>query len=479
MASTESVLKLKKMTADQVFDYLRDVKPYTEEHDDVAEQLEDYMAKNPLECAKKFPAIYEYDYEMQAVFFEGIEYAALAGKKIDFEPFIKHIEDEKFDAERLDFDDSMWPVIRIIGDGLKGNAIDSKLKDRICRQILRIARCKGVENAKGYPKSYCDSRIITINDAGGKSFDTLFQYVKWSNDGDIPKTVREILEDYANNRDLYTIARHAAIGARLPLLHRLDSEFTGRLIEKITKLKRYKIAFWDAFATYNAPNVAILKSMPEWYNEFLNGKIAKDLHNTRFYLSNVQHVTVGYLRGVDGYEAIFDEFVNTASAKMINLCCWSVFSVLEEKGAIEFKDKLRRLWKDKRFIGNADLGKWFSSSPLEKKESIDLMLNYLKRRKAVAYVHAKDLDEYIDEYPIKAAQCLYYMIKKYEAPGSADIIAKQLERLLAKNDSGIAREFSRIEKLIKSLGYTVEYSKKTPYNVRIKRHKSKAAFDNN
>ena len=479
MASTESVLKLKKMTVDEVFDYLRDVKPYTEEHDYAAEQFEEYVKKNPLECAKKFPAIYEYDYDMQHVFFERMEYAARFGKKIDFEPFVKRIEDEKFDAERLDFDDSVWPVIRIIGDGLEGNALDPKLKDRTYRQILRIARCKSAENAKGYPRSCHDSRIITVNDAGGASFDLLFQYVEWSNDGVIPKAVREILENYADNRGLHTIARHGAIGAWLPLLHRLDSEFTSGLIEKITRLKRYKIAFWDSFVSYNRPKKDILKSMSEWYNEFLNGKIAKDLHTSRLYLSNMQHVTVGYLRNMDGYDSIFDEFVNTGSAKMINMCCWVIFRVLEENNAIDFKDKLRKLWKNKRFIENAELGKWFSVSPLEKKESIELMLNYLKRRTAVTHVHAEDLNEYIDEYPLKAAQCLYHMIKKYEAPGSADIIAKQLERLLAKNDSGVAREFLRIERLIKLRGYNVEYSKKAPHNVRIQKRKSKFVFDCN
>ena len=468
---SESVLKLKEMTVDDVFDYLRGINYYTEEYEDIAEQFEDYVVDNSLECSKKFPIIHRYEYDIQQIFLLRIEYAAFTGKKIDLEPFIKYAESRKFDSKSLAFDDLTSSVFKIIGSGLDGNAVEPKLKNRICKQVFRVARCKIGENNENYPKSNDDSLTIAIDDAGGISFGLLFKYAKWNKDRVMTADTKKILEDYANRRIPHTIARHAAIGSHMPLLRRLDSEFAEELVRKITGIKRYKIAFWDALVSYSKPDKGILESMPGWYSEFLNGEIAKDLSNRLLYLSSMRHVTAGYLWNVDGYKDIFDEFVTSASAKMINMCCWFAPEVFEKNNAAEFKDKLRKLWKNERFVENADLEKWFSPSPLEKKESIGLLLNYLKCKEKVAHAAAKDLDKYIDEYPIEAAQCLYYMIKKCEDCGSSDTIERQLEKLLAKNDRSITKEFLRIKDLIKSLGYNVEYSKKAPHNVRIRKRK--------
>ena len=469
MAISESILKLKEMTADEIFDYLRGINYYAEEYEDIVEQFESYVMNNSLECSKKFPIIRRYEYDMQQAFLIRIEHAASIGRPIDLEPFVKHAESRKLNAESLAFDDLMSSVFKIIRSGLDGNVAEPKLKDRICRQVFRAARCKSMESEEAYPESDADSLTIAFDDDGGISFDLLFKYVEWAKYSTLTADVRKILEDYANNHIPHTIARHAAIGSYLPLLHRLDSEFTKELTKKITRSRRYKIAFWDGFVSYSVPDNGILESMPDWYNEFLNGEIAKDLRGRLLYLSSMQHVTAGYLRDAGCYDDIFEEFVNKAGAEMINKCSRYVSRMLENNEGAGFKDKLRRLWKDQRFIENADLEKWFWHSPLEKKESIELLLNYLKRKEKVAYARAKDLDEYVDECPIKAAQCLYYMIKKCDSPGSPGTIERQLEKLLAKNDHNIAKEFLRIEKLIKSQGRNVEYSKSAPYNVRIKR----------
>ena len=468
MATDESALKLKEMSVDEVFDYLRGINYYTKGYENIIRQFEDYVTNNSLECSKKFPMILEYEHGIQQTFLIGIEGAAFVGKKIDLEPFIKHVESRKFDEKSLAVNDLTLSVFRIIESGLGGNGIDPKLKDRICRQVLRVARCEIMENEESYPKSNVDSLTIAINDAGGISFVLLFKYIEWSKDSILTTDVRKILEDYANNHIPHTIARHAAIGWNLPLLRKLDSEFTKKLIKKITIIERCKIAFWDAFVSYNNPSEVMLKFMPDWYNEFLNGEIAKDLRERRVYISNMQHVIAGYLRDASGCKDIFDEFINSASAETINTHCWSAFRIENDETA-EFKDRLKKLWKNEKFIEKADLGKWLHYSPLEKKENIELLLNYLRSREKVSHGNASDLDEYMDEYPVEAAQCLYYMIEKCKAPGSLDAIGRQLEKLLAKNDRNVKNEFLRIEMLIKSLGYNVEYSKKTLYNVHIKR----------
>ena len=469
MAISDFTLKLKEMTVDEAFDYLRDINYYTEEYEDIIEQFEDYVMNNSLECSKKFPIIRNYEYNIQQIFLVVIEDAAFAGKKIDLEPFIKYAENRKFNAKYLAFDDLAWSVFRIIRSGLDGNSIEPKLKDRICRQVLRVARCKSAENAENYLKSDTDSLTIAINDGGGMSFELLFKYAEWSKDSVLTKDIRKILEDYASNLIPHTIARHAAIGFQLPLLFHLDAEFTKELIKKITSIEQYKIAFWDAFVSYNKPDEYMLESMHGWYNEFLNGEIAKDLHGRHFYLSNMRHVIIGYLWDIAGYKNIFDEFINNASAEMINTHCWSIFRI-ENNEASEFKDKLRKLWKNEKFIEKADLGKWFHYSPLEKKESIELLLNYLTRNAKATYGNANELGEYIDECPIEAARCLYYMIERCEAPGSLYTIERLMEKLLAKNDRNVANEFSIIEKLIKSRGYNIEHSKNAPYKVCIERH---------
>ena len=468
MARDESAPKLKEMSADEVFDYLSGRNHYTEEYEDIMEQFEYYVTNNSLECSKKFPIIREYEYRIQQIFLIKIEGAAFVGKKIDLEPFIKYVEGRKFDAKSLAFDDFTLSVFRIIESGLSRNGIDPKLKDRIGRQVLRAARCESTEIEESYPKSNTDSLTIAMNDAGGISFVLLFKYLEWSKSSVLTADVRKILENYASSHASHTIARHAVIGWNLPLLLRLDAKFAKKLMKKMAGIARYKIACWDAFVLYNKPCKDILESMSDWYGEFLNGEIAKDLHERRVYSSNMQHVIAGYLRDVAGCKDIFDEFINDANAEMINTHCWSIFRIENDETA-EFKDRLRKLWNNEKFIEKADLGKWLHYSPLEKKESIELLLNHLTRKEKITHGNVSDLDEYIDEYPVEAAQCLYYMIEKCEAPGSTDAIERQLEKLLAKNNRNIANEFLRIERLIKSRGYNVECSKKTLYNVHIKR----------
>ncbi len=470
MAIAEFEPKLYEMTVEEAFSFVQAKKPELdeEEHEDLLGQFENYVADNSLKCSKKVSALDRYSDEVRQAFFDGTEYAVICNKSIDWECFIKCVENEKFAESNLSMPKLLRQVLRVISRGLENNAIGLEFKDRIRSQVLKMARCKSAENDEAYPKSDADSLTISGNDAGGISFDLLFKYAEWSKDSVLAKDSRKILEDYANNHIPYTIARHAAIGVRLPLLFQLDPEFAKELIGKLAIIERYKIAFWDAFVSNNKQYKDILESMSSWYDEFLNGEIAKDLHSRFFYHSTAEHAMLGYLHDIDEYDIIFDKFLNTTDPKSINICCWFLSELLKRNSEIKFKDKIIGIWKDPRFIKNADLEILFAHSPFEKKMSLELLLNYLeKKEQPTCGMHVGLLDDYLDEYPIETAQCMRLTIKKVEASGRASKIEEQLGRLLDKGRKDIRDQCERIREEIENRGYAADFSDESPHKVRI------------
>ena len=464
------------MTADEAFSFVQAKKSELPEYEyeDLLGQFENYVTDNPLKCSKKVSAIGRYNDEVRQAFFDGAEYAVICSKAIDWECFIKLVENEKFDESGLSLSRLLQQVLRVIGRGLENNSIGHEFKDRICTQVLKMARCKSAENDEAYPKSDADSLTISINDAGGISFDLLFKYMAWTKDIVLASDARKILEDYADNHIPHTIARHAAIGVRLPLLFKRDLEFTKELTGKLAASERCKIAFWDAFVSHNGPYEDMLESMSDWYDEFLNGEIAKDLHGRFFYHATAKHAMRGYLHGIGMYDAIFERFLNTTDPDSINTCCWLLSELLRRKIKIECNDKIISIWMDPRFIKNADLEVLFAHTPFEKKKSLELLLNYLEKKEKLTHgMNIELLDEYLDEYPIETAQCMRLVIKKVEGPGEAGKIEEQLGRLLDKGRKDIRDQCERIREEIENRGYAADFSDESPHRVRIKKREDR------
>ena len=78
------------------------------------------------------------------------------------------------------------------------------------------------------------------------------------------------------------------------------------------------------------------------------------------------------------------------------------------------KQKLIEMWKRPSVL-QYDLDRWFRDSPLDKKTSISLYLNYVKgyRKKFnLNYTSIDALCSYIEDFPQEVADCLEILIDK-------------------------------------------------------------------
>lgn len=439
-------------TVDEVFDIVKKHKPaaHTMPYEDkTIASFGDFVRNNPLECSKKSSDIDDLDSEIQYTFLSAIEDSVNTKKEIDWNSVVALIENYVNSASSGTSSISMFdPVLescRIIEKGLKENQMDSNLKDRIWNLIQKFIEFSNIDDDVDveYPSENTDTLTISRNNIGGLSFHMLFRYVWWRHHNEKSKDVftddiKKILEDYVNKKiGSHTISRHSAIGLYIPTMLYFDPEWTNSaILPKIFSSQSNKIAFWDSFVSFNRVQQDTLVHLHKLYNKFLNGPITKNMHEKNFYHSTIEHVTLGYLYGIEHFDEIFDEFISKAEPTSINHCGFFITRILSENPDVsKFKDKIIRLWKNQVFIDHANLDMWFVRKPFDRKENIQLFLNYMQHHagkfKPLSFP-VDELDEYADDFPCDVVQCIQIFVDKMDSSHLPNILKSTLKKLLSK-----------------------------------------------
>lgn len=456
-------------TMDEVFEILKkhvptsDIPPY---EDKIIASFGDFVRKNPLECSKKSMDMVDADPKIQYEFLSNIESSVIAKKKIDWSCVLSLIENIA-DSAISDTSYHPWsfdPVLeacRIVEKGLTHNQIKYNLKDNIWKITTKVIEIGDkFPGDKEYDNKNTNSLNISINSIDGLSFHILCRYVVWCSDHEktknvFAKNIKQILESYVSRTLGHpTIARHAALGLFFPTFFYLDMDWTNQtILPNIFSSKSTKIAFWDSYVFNNAETPIMIK-LHNMYNEFLNGKILSDVHDMDMYHTTIEHVTLGYLYSVENYDAIFKKFLIKADSHSINHCGFFIMRVLLDNPDIsKFKGKIINMWREQKFIDYADLNIWFRNSPFDKKETMELFLNYMqnytKKFNSVRFP-LEELNEYVKDFPQEVVQCIQIFLDKLEDPYHLPTMLKSiLEDLIAKNiDAVYARCKKIIEKLV-------------------------------
>ena len=399
--------------------------------DRIVASFEDYVSKNSLECSKKSSYIVDADLKIQYAFLSGLGNAINSKKQVDWAsllPVIKSTFENAISSTSY-HPTSFNPVMEsfiIIEHGLKETKLDYLLKDQIWEIIIQMIEIgNNHPGQEEYPNENNDSLTMMIDDLGGLSLSALFRYVIWCNDNEKSKhvfteQVKKVVGDYVGKlHGHHTIAKHAALGLYTPTMFYFDEDWTDKLLDgKIFSSKDVKIAFWDSYVINNV-NKHSLTHLYKLYREFLNGKILNGFHEKNVYQSTTEHVVLGYLYDVENYDKLFVDFISGADAQSINHCGFFVSRILADNSDVAtFKDKIESLWQNQKFIDHVDLIRWSVKSPFDKKKTMELILQYMKRCRekfnATRFL-LDELDEYVDDYPFEVAQCIQLFLNNLDS----------------------------------------------------------------
>lgn len=466
-------------TPDEIFEIVKKYGPIDNtvmpSEDRIVASFEDYVSKNPLECSKKSSDIVGADRKIQYVFLSGLGNAINSKKQVDWAsllPVIKSIFGNAISSTsyRSTSFDPVMESFKIIEHGLKDTTkLDYILKDQIWEIITQMIEIgNNHPGCDEYSNESTNSLTIMINDLGGLSLNALFRYVIWCNGNEKSKhifteQIKKVVKNYVDKlHGDHTIAKHAALGLYTPTMFYFDEDWTDKLLDgKIFSNKDVKIAFWDSYVTNNV-NKHLLTHLYKLYKEFLNGKILCDLHEKDVYQSTIDHVVLGYLYDVENYDKLFNDFINFIDddddddIQSINNCGFFISRILADNPNVDtFKDKIEFLWQNQKFIDHIDLISWSAKSPFDKKKTMELILQYMKRctKKFSATLFLLDeLDKYIDDYPFEVAQCIELFINNLDdyryLPRNIEDMIKTLSIKKIKNVDEICQNIK--EKLVEN-----------------------------
>ncbi|MGI0060715.1 MAG: hypothetical protein ACREBJ_13205, partial [Nitrosotalea sp.] len=138
---------------------------------------------------------------------------------------------------------------------------------------------------------------------------------------------------------------------------------------------------------------------------------------TKFDENLINHITIAYLYKVKNGETLFCELLKASNEKMFSHWAWEIGRILrsnKEKPSKLFDlEAMRKIWKSK-LANHGEISWWFINSPFDKKATIDLLLDALKRMPIlVNFISTveKELEEYAKELPLETIEALELIMK--------------------------------------------------------------------
>ncbi len=419
--------------------------------------FETYVMKYPVESSKHASSIAKCSPQTQNDFLSGIRNVIDDKMTLDWISLLGMIELVSISGSSVnpDQDDAILNACGVLVRGLEFNMIDYSFKDQIINITNRMLEIGDAYNEPDFAvNDATDSLTRSINYIDGMSFHVLCRYLEWCHnneklDNTFTRDNKQIFEKYLDDFKNHTIARHSVMGFFFSWFFSIDKQWTIDIVfKKIqSSLPKLKISFWSSFVLFMKEK-PLLIALSAMYDEFLNGTIISDLHNTVIYRDTIDHVVLGYLNDVDKFDEIFKKFIKFTDDESIDHCASVIACIpLRYKDISVFKDKINLLWKNTRFVESKYFEMWFKNNPFDK-DNIDLFLNYAKTRTRpfpYSTFPTDRLGEYIDEYPIKVAECVNLLVGKHEYMTSS-MMESLLYNLRKKNNPQVNKICDEINK---------------------------------
>ncbi len=422
----------------------------------------EFVANHIREASKHADSITTLPSQMQNEYLQAMSDSVYFRGEPDWHPLLNLIEqiinDSKYHPELINSDMTNL-ASDILENGMRRNVISYSLKERVWDIILKIVEIGDMYNEPEHATSMAaESFKQSVKNIGGKSYHVLYMYLVWCNDNNEPnnrfKDVKQIFERYLTNTKKYTISRHAVFGYFLSRSLYINRQWTlDVVIKKIESSSLYfKISFWHCYL-FNEKERELFITMRSWYREFLtNREIIHVIHDNRLYRKTIEHVTIAFLYDVKGFDEILTEFINDADDKSLE-CCFNIAFIAstDKENSIRVKPKIHLLWKDKRFVNSSNFEIWFKESIFDK-DNIDLLLYYIQNRTREFPDSEFPIDrlaEYIDDCPLKVAQCIKMLVGRHVGL-THKTIQPLLDKLCKNNNPEIINMCREIDKKIKT-----------------------------
>ncbi|MCY4491286.1 MAG: hypothetical protein OXC46_07465, partial [Thaumarchaeota archaeon] len=314
---------------------------------------------------------------------------------------------------------------------------------------------------------------ISLNDINGMSFHLVYQYAVWcmKHDNDMkvmPHEVKQVFHDYLDKKlGEYTISRHAVLGVFFPRFYHMDISLVKNILGQINTSENIWIAFWDGYMSGNTLVMYVFDDLYKLYDQFLNDEnLIQNRKLKQPYYSTINHIMMAYLYNFNNVDHSVEKFLNKAdklteqngdNESSMKYCIEQLGEIMKDKSNdSKFnKEKLIKLWK-RPSISQHDLSKWFENSPLDKKTTISLYLDYIKNypeKFDLYFVPIDVLCLYVKDFPNEVLDCLEILIDKQANNIIPDKIKDILKLLLNIDNSQIKTKCNRLTKKIEQLEY--------------------------
>lgn|GEM_PF-4851732 len=442
-------------------------------------KFQEYVENNPMEYSKKAMELKSSDPEFMYALFTGLENSIRKKTEFDWKEIlsvchmvVESIKNNSYPKTR-GFD-ILRSVASLLDEGLKQEKVQPAFtyRNEIWTILHTLIEIGGTGDAweENYPDKNWDSIGISINTTTGETFHALLHYALWYNSHLKKKTVpyfapevKTLLDKYLDQKIPNTISRHAVLGLQFPNLVYFNRDWAISNLEKIfsknnPKLKR---AAWDAYLI-NQVQRWLFKDLYGLYLEHvltLNKPDLVDGRLTKFDENLINHIAIAYLYGVENGEKLFSELLKVEDEKVLNHLAWQIGRMLHshEKSPSKSFDleAIRNIWRSK-LASQSEISWWFIHSPFDKEETIDLLLESLKKTSVLTHFIStveKELMEYAKILPLKTIEALELIMKsdknKSELYAIRGITTKNLLKTLldTKNKKAVIRTKSLINYL--------------------------------
>lgn len=446
--------------------------------DGTKEKFQEYVEKNPLAYSTKAMDLKSSDPEFSYALFSGLENTIRKNMEVSWKETLSlcHIIIESI--RNKTYPKTQFNILRsmasLLDEGLKQEKVQPAFvyRNEIWNILHSLVEIGGSEDAweENYPDKNWDSMGISINTTTGETFHALLHYTLWCNSHLKEKTpyfapeVKTLLDKYFDQKIPNTISRHAVLGLQFPNLVYFNRDWAISNLEKIFTKNNPKLkkAAWDAYL-FNQVQRWLFKDLYDLYLEHvltLNKPDLVDGRLTKFDENLIAHIAIAYLYGVENGEKLFYELLKVEDEKVLNHLAWQIGRVLHsyEKSPSKSFDleAVRNIWKSK-LASQSEISWWFIHSPFNKEETIDLLLESLKKNNVLTHFIStveKELMEYAKILPLKTIEVLELIMKsdknKSELYAIRGITTKNLLKTLLDNKN--KKTIIKTKSLINYLG---------------------------
>lgn len=406
----------------------------------VKEDPQKYVAVIDLFTKKKLRPIYFYN------LIRGLKESLQNGGIFDWEPVINLCYDLIFEKElhstSAHQDEQDWRTVRqaiadFLGDALgRGeNNPPISLQEKVWSIIAELAEDPEPtpEDEKRDGEGGFDPMTLAINTIRGEAMHAVINYGLWvaRNLSDktvevkIPQEVTDLLDKHIDTAKDPSLAIRSIYGWRAPNISYFNEPWLRANKEKIFSKDSpdYLFAAWEGYLSNNVIKEVfhILKQQYFDFVPYLGISEKKGFRANDVDQKFPQHIMVVYVSDAENDDLVDYFFENAPPKSRAGALNFVGRVILRQQDELRDKDeameRLTKLWEKRISLPSKEtdveelleLGWWFKFSPVDKKETLELMTKTLELTEGkidVPYEIVEELTKYVADFPLESIKLL-------------------------------------------------------------------------